>query len=150
MSETSERSGAAEREQGLRRRHLRFGWAALLAFAALGALLELFHALKLGAYLDAGSETRRLMWRLAHAHGVLLGLINVVFGLMVAHWSKGAAAQRERASACLIAAACLLPLGFLLGGVFVAGGDPGLPVLLVPLGIPLLLAALWWTARGVR
>ena len=29
----------------LRRRHLRFGWAALLGFSALGALLEVLHAL---------------------------------------------------------------------------------------------------------
>lgn len=134
----------------LRQRHLRFGWLALLAFAALGAVLEVLHALKLGAYLDAGNEARRLMWRLAHAHGVLLGLVNVAFGLTVAHLRERPPAYAERASACLIAAACLLPLGFLLGGVFAAGGDPGLPVLLVPLSVPLLLAGLWWTARGLR
>lgn len=130
----------------LRRRHLRFGWTALLAFSALGAVLELLHALKLGAYLDVGNEARRLMWRLAHAHGVLLGLVNVAFGLSLQHLQP----RPERASACLIAAACLLPLGFLLGGALAEGGDPGLPVLLVPLAVPLLLAALWWTARGVR
>lgn len=135
-----------DRDSALRRRHLRFGWSALLAFSAVGAVLEVLHALKVGAYLDVGNETRRLMWRLAHAHGVLLGLLNVAFGLSLEHLR----AHPERASACLIAAACLLPLGFLLGGAFAAGGDPGLPVLLVPLGIPLLLGALWWTARSVR
>lgn len=134
----------------LRRRHLRFGWAALLGFSALGALLEVLHALKVGAYLDVGNETRRLMWRLAHAHGVLLGLLNVAFGLTLEHLRGRATRGPERASACLLAAACLLPLGFLLGGAFAKGGDPGLPVLLVPLGIPLLLGALWWTARSVR
>lgn len=134
----------------LRRRHLRFGWTALLTFSALGAVLEVLHALKLGAYLDVGNETRRLMWRLAHAHGVLLGLVNVAFGFTLQHLRQRPPPRPERASACLIAAACLLPLGFLLGGVFASGGDPGLPVLLVPLGIPLLLAALWWTARGLR
>jgi hypothetical protein len=129
---------------------LRFGWGALLAFAALGAVLEVLHALKVGAYLDAGNETRRLMWRLAHAHGVLLGLLNVAFGLTLGHLRSSPPPRPERASACLIAAAGLLPLGFLLGGAFVSGGDPGVLVLLVPLGIPLLLGALWWTARSVR
>jgi hypothetical protein len=138
-------SDVNDRDSALRRRHLRFGWSALLAFSAVGAVLEVLHALKVGAYLDVGNESRRLMWRLAHAHGVLLGLLNVAFGLTLEHL-RGRA---ERASACLIAAACLLPLGFLLGGAFAAGGDPGLPVLLVPLGIPLLLGALWWTARSV-
>lgn len=143
-------SGESDPHHTLRRRHLRFGWTALLAFSALGAVLELLHALKLGAYLDVGNETRRLMWRLAHAHGVLLGLVNVAFGLTLAQLRERPSARPARASACLIAAACLLPLGFLLGGAFAAGGDPGLPVLLVPLGIPLLLGALWWTARSVR
>ncbi|MEY4545933.1 MAG: hypothetical protein RL685_2128 [Pseudomonadota bacterium] len=134
----------------LRQRHLRFGWSTLLVFAALGAALEVLHALKLGLYLDVGNETRRLMWRLAHAHGVLLGLVNVAFALTLAHLRESPPPRPEPASACLVAATCLLPLGFLLGGAFVAGGDPGPLVLLVPLGIPLLLATLWWTASSLR
>jgi hypothetical protein len=134
----------------LRRRHLRFGWYALLGFASLGALLEVLHAFKAGFYLDVGSETRRLMWRLAHAHGVLLGLVQLGFAFTLPHAAEDARRRLECASACLIAAGSLLPLGFFLGGVFATGGDPGLPVLLVPLGIPLLLAGLWWTARSLR
>ena len=134
----------------LRRRHLSFGWYALLGFAGLGALLEALHACKAGFYLDVGSETRRLMWRLAHAHGVLLGLVHLGFAFTLPHAAESARRRLEWASACLIAAGMLLPLGFLLGGVFATGGDPGLPVLLVPLGIPLLLAGLWWTARSLR
>ena len=42
----------------------------------------------------------------------------------------------------------LLPLGFLLGGVTLHDGDPGLGVLLVPPGGLLLLVALLLTARG--
>ena len=133
----------------LRRRHLRFGWYALLGFASVGALLEALHAFKAGFYLDVGSETRRLMWRLGHAHGVLLGLIHLGFAATLPHTKESSGPRLAWASACLIAAGVLLPCGFLLGGVFATGGDPGLPVLLVPLAIPLLLAALWWTARSV-
>jgi len=134
----------------LRRRHLRFGWFALLAFASVGAALEALHAFKAGFYLDVGSETRRLMWRLGHAHGVLLALLQIAFAFTLPHTAAGSERRLQRASACLLASGLLLPLGFLLGGVFAAGGDPGLGVLLVPLGLPLLLAGLWWTARSLR
>jgi hypothetical protein len=36
----------------------------------------------------------------------------------------------------------LLPTGFLLGGLFVYGGDPGVGVVLVPVGGALLVIAL--------
>lgn len=134
----------------LRRRHLRFGWYALLAFASVGFALEALHAFKAGFYLDVGNETRRLMWRLGHAHGVLLALIQLAFAFTLPHTAAGSGQRLQRASACLLASGLLLPLGFLLGGVFARGGDPGLGVLLVPIGIPLLLGGLWWTARSLR
>jgi hypothetical protein len=137
----------ANRER-LCRRHLRFGWLALLVFSLLGASLELLHAFKLGFYLDVASETRRLLWRLAHAHGIGLGLVNLAFAVTLPHTHEEA--PLGRSSVCLIAASVLLPLGFLLGGAFASDGDPGLPILLVPLALPLLLAALFWTARAVR
>jgi hypothetical protein len=138
-----------EPRDALAQRHCSFGWYALFVFASVGALLEALHAFKAGFYLDVDHETRRLMWRLGHAHGTLLALINLGFAATVPRTSPGARARLLRASACLLAASCLLPAGFLLGGVFASAGDPGLPVLLVPLGVPLLLAALWWTARAV-
>ena len=63
------------------RRHLRFGWWALFVFLLLGATLETLHGFKAGFYLDVSNETRRLMWTLAHAHGALLGIVNVAAGL---------------------------------------------------------------------
>src|SRR6187401_2755242 len=63
----------------LARAHLRFGWIALLVFVTLGAVLEALHAWKSVAYLGVGHETRRLMWTLAHAHGVGLGLLHLGF-----------------------------------------------------------------------
>ena len=64
------------------RRHVRFGWWTLLVYAALGLALEALHGFKVAAYLDVDNDTRRLMWRLAHTHGTLLGALNVrgVFG----------------------------------------------------------------------
>jgi hypothetical protein len=49
-------------------------------------------------------------------------------------------------SSCLIGALVLLPGGFFLGGIVVYGGDPGLGVLLVPIGAALFLAAVFFIA----
>ncbi len=74
----------ASTRQDYARHHLRFGWWLLLVFASAGLALELLHGFKVRAYLDVSNETRRLMWTLAHAHGTLLGLVHIVFGLSLA------------------------------------------------------------------
>ncbi len=53
-----------------------------------------------------------------------------------------------RISASLIGASILLPGGFFLGGIAFYGGDPGLGILLVPVGAVLLIAAVFAVARG--
>jgi len=129
-------------------RHLRFGWWMLLMFAALGLILESLQGFKVAAYLDVSNETRRTMWRLAHTHGTLLGAINILFALTLR--SSPTAVVTPWISMTLIAATLLLPLGFFLGGVVFYAGDPGLGVLLVPVGGVLLLVALFWIARSSR
>jgi len=54
------------------------------------------------------------------------------------------------ASRCLIAGGLLLPLGFFLGGVFVHEGDPGLAIVLAPVGALLLLVAVGLIAIATR
>ena len=132
------------------RRHLRFGWWSLLVFATLGLLLESFHGFKARAYLDVSNETRRLMWTLAHAHGTLLSLVHVIFGLTVRVVPELSVRNRRLISASLIGASYLLPGGFFLGGVAFYGGDPGLGVVVVPFGAILMLIAVFCIARGTR
>ena len=131
------------------RRHLRFGWWSLLCFLTLGITLELMHGFKVGWYLDVSNETRRLMWRLAHAHGVLIGLVNVAFAATLWLIGGGAPRWRRLASRCLMAAGVLLPGGFFLGGIIVYEADPWVGILLVPLGAACLFAGVFLTARGV-
>lgn len=119
------------------RRHQRIGWWSLAGFAALGLALECLHGLKVGLYLDVGNDTRRLLWTLAHAHGALVGVLHVLYGLTLRH-----AAVSSLTSQCLTLAGLLLPAGFFLGGIGIHGGDPGLGVLLVPPGGLLLVTAL--------
>ncbi len=130
------------------RLHVRFGWWSLLLFLTLGITLEALHGFKVAWYLDVSNETRRLMWTLAHAHGVLLSLIHVVFGLTVHQLTNHTARWRHFASRCMFGASVLLPGGFFLGGIYVYGGDPGLGILLVPVGALLLFIAVLLIACG--
>ena len=129
--------------------HLRVGWWSLLAFLSGGIALESMHGFKIGLYLDVGNETRRLLWTLAHAHGTLLAILNVVFALATRAAPQWSGASATAASRCLIGSLVLLPLGFFAGGAFLHGGDPGLGVALVPPGALLLFVAVLLTARGV-
>ncbi len=145
--------GAEGTADGERRRlaalHLRAGWWLLLAFLSLGITLEAMHGFKVGFYLDVSNETRRLMWKLAHAHGVLLSVLQLVFALVLRAFPLPAA-ELAAASRCLLGAALLLPGGFLLGGLVVFGGDPGPGIALVPIGALLLFYAVWRIARSAH
>ncbi len=148
-SETPAADPAADPGEHVSRLHLRVGWWALLVFVSLGAVLETLSGFKVGVYLDVANSTRRLMWTLAHAHGTLLSILNIVFALTVRHAPGWDAGSRLLASRCLRAALVLMPLGFFLGGVRIHGGDPGLGILLVPPGALLLFVAVLLTARTV-
>lgn len=129
-------------------RHVRVGWWALLVFLAIGSVLEAFHGFKVQWYIAATNETRRHLWTLAHAHGTLLALVNIAFGLTLRTRVNLTASARTLASRALVLATALLPGGFFLGGVVIYAGDPGLGVLLVPLGAALLALAVFLMARG--
>ena len=130
-------------------RHLHWGWWGLLVFLSLGIILEALHGFKVGAYLDVGNETRRLMWTLAHAHGTMLSLIHMAFALSLPHLSSMAQRKARRMSGCLIGASILMPGGFFLGGWVTYGGDPGLGIFLLPIGAFLLFMGVFGVASGL-
>jgi hypothetical protein len=131
-------------------RHLELGWWSLVFFLTLGIILEGLHGIKAGFYLDVSNQTRRLMWTLAHAHGAALALVHIAFASTLSWLPGWDARDRAFASACLIGAGILVPAGFFLGGLVLHGGDPGLGILLVPLGALLLLVAGVLTTRALR
>lgn len=122
-------------------RHLLFGWGLAATFIVLGLALELLHGFKIQWYLAMANETRRLLWTLAHAHGVLLGLLNVAYALSLRGFPVRGSRQ-DLVSALLMGGSLCLPAGFLLGGIVVHGGDPNLFIALSPIGGCLLVAAL--------
>lgn len=122
----------------LARAHLRFGWIALLVFATLGLVLEAAHAWKSSAYLGVGNEMRRLMWTLAHAHGIGLSFLHFGFAGTLKLVFETTAPRLDLAGRFLRWATVLLPGGFFLGGVTTYAGDPGVGVWLAPVGALLL------------
>src|SRR5215831_4014629 len=117
---------------------LRTGWLLLAISLPFGVTLEALHGFKAQAYL--ASDVRREMWRLAHAHGTLLGILCLVAAALgEAHIPE---AIRARVMAMIRWGAVLMPLGFFLGGVLNSEGDPSLGILLVPPGALLLVVAL--------
>jgi hypothetical protein len=131
------------------RRHFRLGWWGLFLFAGLGLVLESMQGLRVGWYLDVSNETRRLMFRLAHAHGTLLSLVNIAFALGLDSPRLGRRIGNPKmASACFTAALILVPAGFFTGGLVIYDGDPGLGVMLVPVGALLFMVGALLLARA--
>jgi len=124
----------------LARKHVRFGWLMLAVFAIVGITLEGFHGFKTGWYLEDAYETRRLLFTLGHAHGALLALINIVFGVASAVLG-GNLPRLLQVSRLLLVGTVLLPAGFFLGGVGLYGADPGIGIYLVPIGALCVLLA---------
>jgi hypothetical protein len=135
----SSQPSAAKQTTLLQQRHLFIGWLGLLLFLSLGTALEMMHGFKLGFYLDVQNSSRRLMWTLAHTHGTLFALIHIAFACSLGLLKVESPGFLVMISKCLIGALILMPLGFFSGGLWMYGGDPGLGVLLVPVGALLLL-----------
>ena len=128
------------------RKTLRAGWLLLAIALPFGVTLEGLHGFKVQAYLT--SEMRREMWRLAHAHGTLLGILCLVSAALAE--AHVAPAIRPRVMAMIRWGAVLMPLGFFLGGILNSEGDPSLGILLVPPGALLLMVALVQVALQPR
>jgi hypothetical protein len=130
------------------RTHFRWGWWSLLFFLLLGIFLESMHGFKVAFYLDASSSTRRLMWTLAHAHGTLFALVNLVMAAFMQAHADWPRRSRAIASRALMSGSILLPAGFFFGGLWTYDGDPGVCIYLVPLGALLMLVAVFQAARS--
>jgi hypothetical protein len=115
---------------------VRQGWISLAAWIAFGILVEGLIGFRIPALLD--DPIRRDMLRLAHAHGTLLNLALIAAAVCARLELLRLQARTALALRCAV---IMLPTGFLLGGVWHFQSDPGLGILLVPVGAVLLLAS---------
>ena len=114
---------------------IRQGWISLAAWIVFGILIEGFIGFRTPAVLD--DSVRRDMFRLAHVHGTLLNLVLIAAAIC----ARLELIRIGRiASLGLRLSVVLLPVGFLLGGIWHFKDDPGLGIFLVPIGALLLLA----------
>ncbi|MFL6215999.1 MAG: hypothetical protein ACJ74J_19105 [Blastocatellia bacterium] len=116
-------------------RLLRQGWASVAVWMSLGLLLEGLLGYKIPAYLN--DPQRRELFRLAHTHGTLLGILLVVAALVIA---RGVTVPAIAVTALRVGAV-LMPVGFFIAGIWHTESDPGLAVWLVPPGALLVIYA---------
>ncbi|PRQ07431.1 hypothetical protein [Enhygromyxa salina] len=124
-------------------RHLRASIALVALFLASGLWLEAMYGLRAEGWID--DPLRREFLRLGHAHGGLLGLVNIALAWALERLATPASWARKIRWAALLGAA-LVGAGFMLGGLLHGPTDPGPPVLAVPAGAMLLLSSLVATA----
>jgi hypothetical protein len=111
------------------RLHARAGWTLLALGLAFGVTLEAMEAFRVSWVV--ADVWRNRLWSLAHFHADAMGLLNLVYR----PYARGLAESRV-----LAIGSALIPLGFLLGGLAHAEGDPGLGILLVPSGAALVIS----------
>jgi uncharacterized YccA/Bax inhibitor family protein len=112
------------------------GWISIAIWMTFGLLLEGLLAYKTPAYLL--DNERRELFRLAHTHGTLLGLLLLVSALCGQRFNLS---PPRLAITALRVGAALMPLGFLLAGIWHYESDPGLAIWLVPPSALLLIFA---------
>jgi hypothetical protein len=124
---------------------IRQGWISLAAWIVFGLLIEGLIGFRSPVLLD--DSTRRDMFRLAHAHGTLLNLVLIAAAICA---KLDLIRLGPIASLGLRSAVVLLPAGFLLAGIWHFKDDPGLGIVLVPIGAVLLLAVALGIAFSVE
>jgi hypothetical protein len=87
------------------------------------------------------------MWTLAHAHGTLFSLIQLAAAASIDLYPAMARRLAGVIFWGLLIGQVVMPAGFLLGGVWLQGGEPGPGVFLVPIGAAGMMggigAAIW-------
>ncbi|HKP84818.1 MAG TPA: hypothetical protein VJZ26_01900 [Blastocatellia bacterium] len=110
------------------------GWVSIALWMSVGLLLEGLLGYKIPSYLN--DPQRRELFRLAHTHGTFLGLVLVAASLSVRRLINP---PPRPAQTALSAGSVVMPLGFLLAGIWHPEGDPGLAIWLVPPGALLVI-----------
>lgn len=110
------------------------GWVSIALWMSVGLLLEGLLGYKIPAYLS--DPQRRELFRLAHTHGTFLGLVLVAAALCAERYGNN---PPRIARLALRTGSILMPVGFLLAGIWHPEGDPGPAIWIVPPAALLLI-----------
>lgn len=127
------------------RKNVGWGFLFLGLFMAIGFFLGYMHDLAPGReqWIAAYAAGTHFELRVAHAHGALFGLANVVIGLALLKLPVPAGQARWISWLALVG--LLMPIGVLLHATF------GIPPVLVFLGgAAMVVATLWTSWAGFR
>lgn len=105
------------------------GWFSLAFWLAFGLLLEGLIGFRSPNYLR--DATRRELFRLAHAHGTIFSLLLLIVAVYL---QKQLIAPPKIGVLAVQIGVVMMPVGFLLGGVWHYESDPNALVFLAPLG----------------
>lgn len=123
---------------------LRQGWIGVACWMAVGLLLEGLLGYKAPGYLN--DAQRRELFRLAHTHGTLLSAVLILAALTGARFG----ALPRLAQGCLRIGSVMMPVGFLLAGMWHPEGDPGLAIWIVPPGALLMIFGVMAIALSLK
>lgn len=103
------------------------GWISLAFWMVIGLFLEGLMGYKIPAYLE--DSQRRELFRLAHTHGTLLGLLLIIGAICAKQFALEIGAPPRLA---LKIGTILMPTAFFIAGIWHSETDPGLAIWLVP------------------
>ena len=107
----------------------RQGWIGIAFWMSFGLLIEGLIGFRSPVYLQ--DPVRRELFRLAHTHGTVLSILLLI---VVLYLAKNFIAPPLAALWSLRIGTVLMPVGFLLGGIWHYESDPGVLVFLAPVG----------------
>jgi hypothetical protein len=103
-------------------------WLGIAVWMSFGLLLESLIGYRVPLYLN--DDLRRELFRLAHTHGASLNMVLLLAAICI---ERGLAAGNIAIWALRLGV-IIMPLGFLLGGIWHTESDPGIGIFLSPLG----------------
>ena len=147
MKTTEEKAAPTDSTAAFAHSLISQGWLGVAIWMTLGLLLEGLLGYRAPSYLE--DAQRRELLRLAHAHGTVLSGLLIMAGLTMQQLK----AFPRPAVLALRTGSCLMPLGFLLAGLWHPASDAGLGIWLVPPGALLMIfgvvaLALSWYHRA--
>jgi hypothetical protein len=117
----------------------------IAAWMSFGLLLEGFIGFRVSAYMSV--SIRREMFQLAHTHGALLSLLLLLSALTI---SKDLVYPNKFSLLSLRIGTILMPLGFLLGGIWTNKEEPNTLVFFAPIGGMLVILGVINLALSIK
>jgi len=97
----------------MERKNLILGSILISLFTLLGFYLET----QLGAGAEWQNSTRHHMWKTAHLHGNLFGVLNIIYGLLIFYLKKPADSFLKTGGLLAFTGGILFPFALFMGGV---------------------------------